>query len=68
MEIVVSLKDLSNVWRTLDIPLINCAVPLTLNWSENCLLTDITTEAARTAQADNKWTNKRVKHRSEMTN
>ena len=53
MEIVVSLKDLSNVWRTLDIPLINCAVPLTLNWSENCLLTDITTEAARTAQADN---------------
>ena len=53
VEIVVSLKDLSNVWRTLDIPLINCAVPLTLNWSENCLLTDITTEAARTAQADN---------------
>ena len=31
---------------TLDIPLINCEVPLILTWSENCVLTDIETRAA----------------------
>ena len=30
-------------------PLINCEVSLTLNWYENCVLTDITTQAARNA-------------------
>ena len=33
------LKYLSNFWRTLDIPLINCEVTLTLSWSENCVIT-----------------------------
>ena len=33
------LKHLSNFWKTLDIPLINCEVPLTLTWSENCVIT-----------------------------
>ena len=28
-------------------PLINCEVSFTLTWSENCVLTDITTQAAR---------------------
>ena len=32
---------------TLDIPLINCQVSLILTWSENCVLTDIETRAAR---------------------
>ena len=96
IEIVVLLKHLSNFWRILHIPLINCefrggsgaaatskmkrfviivinglqpltiiakrptldvsAVPdpplevsLTLTWSENCVLTEITTQAARNA-------------------
>ena len=31
-------------------PLINCEVSLTLTWSENCVLTDTTTQTARTAQ------------------
>ena len=31
VEFVVPLKYLSNFWRTLDIPLINCEVSLTLN-------------------------------------
>ena len=31
IEIVVPLKHLRNFWRTLDIPLINCKVSLTLN-------------------------------------
>ena len=53
INIVVPLKYLSNFWRTLDMPLINCEVFLTLTWSENCVLTDITTQTARAAQGDN---------------
>ena len=34
-------------------PLINCEVFLTLTWSQNCVLTDITTQTTRTAQQDN---------------
>ena len=34
-------------------PLINCEVSLILTWSENCVLTDITTEVAIEAQGDN---------------
>ena len=34
-------------------PLINCEVTLTLTWSENCVLTDITTQASRAAQGGN---------------
>ena len=34
-------------------PLINCEVSLTLTWSENCVLNDITTQATRAAQRDN---------------
>ena len=39
IEIVVPLKYLSNFWRTLDIPLINCEISFTLTWSENCVIT-----------------------------
>ena len=39
VKIVVPLKYLSNFWRTLDMPLINCEISLTLTWSENCVLT-----------------------------
>ena len=53
LEIVVPLKYLTNFWRNLDMPLINCEVSLTLTWSENCILTDITTQTARAAQGDN---------------
>ena len=53
LEIVVPLKYLSNFWRTLDMPLINCEVSLTLTWYENCVSTDITTQTARAAQGDN---------------
>ena len=31
-------KYLSNFWRTLEIPLINCKVHLQLNWIEDCIL------------------------------
>ena len=39
IKIVVSFKYLNNIWRTLDMPLINCEVPLTLTWSKKCVLT-----------------------------
>ena len=38
VEIMVPLKYLSNFWRTLEMPLINCEVNLTLTWSSNCVL------------------------------
>ena len=38
VEIMVSLKYLSNFWRTLEMPLINCEVELILNWSANCVI------------------------------
>ena len=53
VEIVVSLKYLSNFWRTLDMPLINCAVSLILTWSENCVLTSKATREAVPAQGGN---------------
>ena len=39
VEIAVPLKHLSNFWRTLDIPLLNCEVNLVVTWSENCVIT-----------------------------
>ena len=49
VEIVVPLKFLSNICRTLEIPIINCEVSLTLSWSENCV---ITCRATREADPD----------------
>ena len=53
IEIVVPLKYLSNFWRTLDIPLINCEVSLTLSWSANCVITSLEKRLATAAQGDN---------------
>ena len=38
VEIMVSLKYLSNFWRTLEIPLINWEINLILPWSTNCVI------------------------------
>ena len=35
---MVPLKYLSNFWRTLKIPLINCEISLQLRWSRNCII------------------------------
>ena len=40
VEIMVSLKYLSNFWRTLEILLINCEVNLILTWSSTCVITN----------------------------
>ena len=38
VEIMVRLKYLSNFWRTLEMPLINCEVELILTWSAGCVI------------------------------
>ena len=35
---MVPSKYLSNIWRTLEIPLINCEITLDLNCSEDCVI------------------------------
>ena len=42
VEIMVPLKYLSNFWRTLEMPLINCQVNLILTWSSTCVITNST--------------------------
>ena len=37
VKIAVPLKYLSNIWRSSEMPLINCKVELTLNWYTNCV-------------------------------
>ena len=48
VEIMVPLKYLSNFWRTLEMPLINCEVNLILTWSSTCVLvaTDVANQNA----------------------
>ena len=41
VEIAVPLKYLSNLWRTLDMPLINCEVSLIWTWSREFVITSI---------------------------
>ena len=38
VKIIVPLKHLSNFWRSLNMPLINCEVDLILTWFKNCVL------------------------------
>ena len=38
VEIMIPIKYLSNFWRTLELPLINCEVNMILTWSANVLL------------------------------
>ena len=51
VEIAVLLKYLSNFWRSLEMPLINCKVELSLKWYERCLQTAATTATFRITDA-----------------
>ena len=42
IEVVIPLKHLSNFWKALNIPLINCEIELILTWSKRCVLADMT--------------------------
>ena len=50
---IAPLKYLSNYWRTLEIPLINCEVSLFLTWSSTCVFTNSTGEARFTITIGN---------------
>ena len=41
-KISVSIKYLSNLWRTLEMLLVNCKINLILAWSENCVSSSAT--------------------------
>ena len=41
VKIAAPLKCLSNFWRSLEIPLINCKVKLSLTWNKNCILPSV---------------------------
>ena len=48
VKIVKLLKYLSNFWRSLEMPLINCKIELSLRWYENCILSSSGTAATFT--------------------
>ena len=37
LKIAAPVKYLSNFWRSLEMPLINCKVEFSLKWIENCI-------------------------------
>ena len=41
-KLAIPLKYLSNFWRSLNIPLVNCEAELILTWYKNCALADMT--------------------------
>ena len=41
VEIAAPLKHLDNFWNSLNIPLINCEVSLSLSWFANCVITSV---------------------------
>ena len=52
---MIPLKYLSNFWRTLEIPLINCEINLILTWSANCVTSNAAAnQAAKFAITDTK--------------
>ena len=56
VEIIVPLKYLSNFWRTLEMPLINCEITLLLTWSASCAIvsTNVANQNATFAITDTK--------------
>ena len=50
---MVPLKYLSNFWRTLEMPLINCEVELIMTWSADCVI--ISTNVANQVLSWNKY-------------
>ena len=57
VEIMVPLKYLSNFWRTVQMPLINCEINLILIWSINCVIvsTNVANQNGTFAIADTKF-------------
>ena len=59
VKFIYPLKHLSNFWRIVNIPLINCEVELILTWFKNCVLIDkLTRDADYDEPIDRKTTEK----------
>ena len=41
VKLALPLKYLSNFWRSLEMPLINCKIHLELNWAKNCVMSSV---------------------------
>ena len=56
VEIMVPLKYISNFWITLEMPLINCHINLSLNWSKKRIIvvTDVTDQIITFSITDTK--------------
>ena len=54
VKIAVPLTYLSNFWRSLEIPLINCKVEFSLNWYSNCVTIIVNGTAATFTITDTK--------------
>ena len=44
VEIIMSLKYLTNFWRTLEMPIINGEINFILTWSDNCVIVSTVNE------------------------
>ena len=53
VEIAVPIKHLGNFGNSLNIPLVNCEVSLTLTWSKNCVSTSMEKRVLTAAQGGN---------------
>ena len=53
IQIMMPLKYLCNIWKTLEMHLINCEINLVLTWSEKCVLSN-NTKATILAKTDAK--------------
>ena len=51
-EVVGPLKYLSNFWRFLNLPLINCEIELDLPWSKKCIIPEISVTLTIPANPD----------------
>ena len=52
VEIAMPLKHVSNFWKTLNIPLINCEVSPGLSWSANFVITSLEKRLVTAAQGN----------------
>ena len=48
VEILVPLKQISNFWRTLELPLTNCEINLIATWPANCVISNAAVNQAKT--------------------
>ena len=52
VKIAVPLKYLSNFWRLLEMPLINCKMYLELNWTKDCVMSNIADTTFKTTSME----------------